>query len=199
MHANTYIIRNLIKTAAIFRKFLVDSPYMWWSSNLVQVSLFRLHVYVTYHKLVIVVQLFLMLSLCRRQGNARCREATKGRVGEASILPHSLHRQLHILHCAKLPLPFNHCHSFICWISKDSITIQQIGSGARGLGIRSLGLDRSDVAAFLGSPLATPGFTIVNILVVYVVIVYIFIPVSYWTNIFEVKEVPYLLLKCVRG
>ena len=27
--------------AGLFRKFLVDSPYMWWPSNLVQVSLFR--------------------------------------------------------------------------------------------------------------------------------------------------------------
>ncbi|PNX94560.1 oligopeptide transporter OPT family, partial [Trifolium pratense] len=27
--------------AGIFRKVLVDSPYMWWPSNLVQVSLFR--------------------------------------------------------------------------------------------------------------------------------------------------------------
>lgn len=29
--------------AGIFRKFLVDSPYMWWPANLVQVSLFRLY------------------------------------------------------------------------------------------------------------------------------------------------------------
>jgi hypothetical protein len=27
--------------AGLFRKYLVDSPYMWWPSNLVQVSLFR--------------------------------------------------------------------------------------------------------------------------------------------------------------
>lgn len=27
--------------AGLFRKFLVDSPYMWWPGNLVQVSLFR--------------------------------------------------------------------------------------------------------------------------------------------------------------
>ncbi|KAI5427023.1 variant 3, OPT super, partial [Lathyrus oleraceus] len=27
--------------AGIFRRFLVDSPYMWWPENLVQVSLFR--------------------------------------------------------------------------------------------------------------------------------------------------------------
>ena len=29
--------------AGLFRKFLVDSPYMWWPANLVQVSLFGLH------------------------------------------------------------------------------------------------------------------------------------------------------------
>ena len=27
--------------AGLFRKFLVDSPFMWWPTNLVQVSLFR--------------------------------------------------------------------------------------------------------------------------------------------------------------
>ncbi|KAK1581515.1 hypothetical protein Q3G72_006730 [Acer saccharum] len=27
--------------AGLFRKYLVDSPYMWWPANLVQVSLFR--------------------------------------------------------------------------------------------------------------------------------------------------------------
>ncbi|KAK3200043.1 hypothetical protein Dsin_023458, partial [Dipteronia sinensis] len=26
--------------AGLFRKYLVDSPYMWWPANLVQVSLF---------------------------------------------------------------------------------------------------------------------------------------------------------------
>lgn len=36
--------------AGLFRKYLVDSSYMWWPGNLVQVSLFRfdfllLHVY----------------------------------------------------------------------------------------------------------------------------------------------------------
>ncbi|KAK9192297.1 hypothetical protein WN943_020913 [Citrus x changshan-huyou] len=29
--------------AGIFRRYLVDSPYMWWPANLVQVSLFRIH------------------------------------------------------------------------------------------------------------------------------------------------------------
>jgi len=80
--------------------------------------------------------------------------------------------------------------SFICWIWKDSITMQQIGSGAHGLGIGSFGFDWSAVVAFLGSPLSTPGFAIINILVGYVVIVYIFIPISYWTNTFEARRFP---------
>lgn len=27
--------------SGLFRKYLVDSPFMWWPQNLVQVSLFR--------------------------------------------------------------------------------------------------------------------------------------------------------------
>ncbi|KAK2640104.1 hypothetical protein Ddye_027899 [Dipteronia dyeriana] len=53
--------------------------------------------------------------------------------------------------------------SFVCWIRKDSITAQKLGSGFQGLGIGSFGLDWSTVAGFLGRPLATPFFVIVNI------------------------------------
>lgn len=80
--------------------------------------------------------------------------------------------------------------SFICWIWKNSITMQQIGSGANGLGIGSLGLDWGTVAGFLGSPLATPGFAIVNVLVGFVATVYIIIPIAYWTNTFEARRFP---------
>lgn len=80
--------------------------------------------------------------------------------------------------------------SFVCWIWKDSVTIQQIGSGSYGLGIGSIGLDWSTVAGFIGSPLATPAFAIINILVGYIVTVYIVIPIAYWTNAFEAKRFP---------
>ncbi|KAE8666446.1 Oligopeptide transporter 5 [Hibiscus syriacus] len=43
---------------------------------------------------------------------------------------------------------------------KNSIPIQQIGSGLNGFGIGSFGLDWATVAVFLGSPLATPFFAI---------------------------------------
>ena len=138
-------------------------------------------------KHVIIVQIFLIFSLCEMQGNARRREETKG--NKAPILPHSLHRVHTTLPPAASSLPSLPSPS-ICWIWKDSITMQQIGSGAHNLGIGSLGLNWSAVVAFLGSQLATPGFAITNVLVGYVVIVNIPIPISYWTNTFEAKRFP---------
>ena len=80
--------------------------------------------------------------------------------------------------------------SFVCWIWKDSVTAQQIGSGLKGLGIGSFALDWSTVAGFLRSPLATPGFAIMNMLAGFIIIVYILIPIAYWTNSYEAKRFP---------
>ena len=80
--------------------------------------------------------------------------------------------------------------SIVCYIWKNSITAQQIGSGVRGLGLGSFGLDWGTVAGFLGSPLATPGFAIINILVGFVLIVYVILPIAYYTNAYDAKKFP---------
>lgn len=80
--------------------------------------------------------------------------------------------------------------SFVCWIWKNSVTAHQIGSGLRGLGLGSFALDWSTVAGFLGSPLATPAFAVINIMVGFVIILYIIIPIAYWTNSYEAKKFP---------
>ncbi|KAL5972429.1 hypothetical protein ACLOJK_041683 [Asimina triloba] len=80
--------------------------------------------------------------------------------------------------------------SFACWIWKDSIKAQQIGSGLHGLGVGSFGFDWSTVSGFLGSPLATPAFAIVNILAGFFLYVYIITPFAYWTNMYEAKRFP---------
>ena len=72
--------------------------------------------------------------------------------------------------------------SFVCWIWKDSVTAQQIGGGMKGLGVGSFGLDWLTVAGFLGTPLATPLFAIIHILVGFIVFVYVVIPIAYWSN-----------------
>jgi len=68
--------------------------------------------------------------------------------------------------------------------------MQQIGSGANGLGIRSFGLDWASVASFLGSPLSTPWFTIANVLAGFDIMVYIITPIIYWQNFYNAKSFP---------
>ncbi|KAJ8770313.1 hypothetical protein K2173_013267 [Erythroxylum novogranatense] len=130
--------------AGIFRKFLVDSPYMWWPANLVQVSLFR-----ALHEVEI-----------RRKGGVT-------------------RLQFFVLVLIS---------SFAYYV--HSVTAQQIGSGVGGLGIGSFAVDWSTVAGFLGSPLATPGFAILNTTVGFFMILYVLIPIAYWSNQFDARKFP---------
>ncbi|XP_068641580.1 oligopeptide transporter 1-like [Aristolochia californica] len=150
--------------AGLFRKFLVDSPYMWWPANLVQVSLFRaLHEEEKRLKGGLTRLQFFLIVLISSFAYY--------------IVPNYLFPSITAL-------------SFICWIWKNSVTAQQIGSGISGLGLGSFAVDWSTVAGFLGSPLATPGFAIINVMVGFVIIVYIIIPVAYWTNSYQAKKFP---------
>lgn len=85
--------------------------------------------------------------------------------------------------------------SFVCWIWKDSFKAQQIGSGLKGYGIGAFGLDWATVASFLGSPLATPGFAMMNMLVGYVIIFYMVVPLSYWNNWYGARRFPMYAFK----
>ncbi|KAG6637836.1 oligopeptide transporter 1-like [Carya illinoinensis] len=150
--------------AGLFRKYLIDSPYMWWPANLVQVSLFRaLHEKEKRPKGGLTrLQFFFLVFV----------------VGFAYyLIPSYLFPSISAL-------------SFVCWIWKDSITAQQIGGGIHGLGVGSIGLDWSTVAGFLGSPLAYPGFAIVNTLVGFFLVVYIINPIAYWSNAYDAKKFP---------
>ncbi|XP_071705682.1 oligopeptide transporter 1-like [Rutidosis leptorrhynchoides] len=155
--------------AGLFRKFLVDSPYMWWPATLVQVSLFRaLHEEEKRQKGGITRLQFFMIVLITSFSYY--------------VVPNYLFQSITAL-------------SFICWIWKDSFTAQQIGSGLKGYGIGAFGLDWATVASFLGSPLATPGFAMVNMLIGYVIIFYIVVPLSYWNNWYEARRFPMYAFK----
>lgn len=80
--------------------------------------------------------------------------------------------------------------SVICWIWKNNVTAQIIGAGRGGLGIGSFGLDWATASAFMGSPLATPGFAILNMLVGFILMLYVLIPTAYWTNSYEARRFP---------
>ncbi|CAL9181891.1 unnamed protein product, partial [Musa hybrid cultivar] len=80
--------------------------------------------------------------------------------------------------------------SFVCWIWKDSITAQQIGSGFNGLGIGSFALDWMTMTSYMDSPLAVPAFVVVNMMAGFILILYVLVPLSYWNNAYDAKRFP---------
>ncbi|XP_043692523.1 oligopeptide transporter 1-like isoform X3 [Telopea speciosissima] len=150
--------------AGLFRKFLVDSPYMWWPATLVQVSMFRaLHETEKRLKGGLTRLQFFLIAL--------------GSSFAYSVIPTYFFPSLTAL-------------SFICWIWPKSVTAHQIGGGVQGLGLLSFGLDWNVVSSFLTSPLAFPAFSIICALAGAFLSLYVLVPITYWSNAFESKRFP---------
>uniref|UniRef100_A0A0E0LWA7 Oligopeptide transporter n=1 Tax=Oryza punctata TaxID=4537 RepID=A0A0E0LWA7_ORYPU len=150
--------------AGLFRKFLVDSPYMWWPSNLVQVSLFR--------------------ALHEKE------KRPKGGTTRLQFFLTVLITSFAYYIVPNYLFPTISTISVVCLVWKNSVTAQQIGSGVYGLGVGSFGLDWATVAGFLGTPLSTPAFAIVNIMAGFFLIVYVIVPAAYWTDAYGAKRFP---------
>lgn len=168
---------------------------MWWPSNLVQVSLFRcflslfaLFFLLPYRNSVLWNLKFTWFESCRALHDVEKRP--KGGLTRLQFFIVVLVSSFSYYIVPNYLFPSITALSFVCWIWKDSVTAQQLGSGLKGLGIGSFALDWSTVAGFLGSPLATPGFAVMNTLVGFMLIVYIAIPFCYWTDMFHVKRFP---------
>ncbi|KAL3614823.1 oligopeptide transporter [Castilleja foliolosa] len=149
--------------AGIFRNILVDSPYMWWPENMIAVSLFRaLHEKEVRPKGGLTrLQFFLVVSVSSFA---------------YYIIPAYFAPSLSSI-------------SIICLIFKDKIFPQQLGSGLHGLGIGSFGLDWSTVS-FIGSPISTPGFVILNCLFGFFLVMYVMTPLTYFGNVYNAKKFP---------
>ncbi|KAH7856091.1 hypothetical protein Vadar_032609 [Vaccinium darrowii] len=150
--------------AGLFRKYLVEPGEMWWPGNLVQVSLFRaLHEKEKRPKGGTTrTQFFLIAFICGFAYYA---------------FPGYLMGLLTSF-------------SWVCWLAPNSVLVQQIGSGYKGLGIGSIGLDWSAIASYLGSPLASPWFATANVAVGFFLVMYVVTPISYWLNIYNAKNFP---------
>ncbi|KAL7584050.1 oligopeptide transporter 6 [Lactuca sativa] len=151
--------------AGLFRRFLVEPAEMWWPSNLVQVSIFRsLHEQEKRPKGGTTLnQFFMIVLICSFS---------------YYIFPGYF---LQILTSV----------SWICWINKKSILVNQLGSGQNGLGIGSFGLDWSTIASYLGSPLASPWFATANVTVGFCLMMFVVTPTVYWNNIYQAKTFPF--------
>ncbi|KAE8699830.1 Oligopeptide transporter 9 [Hibiscus syriacus] len=177
--------------AGIFRKYLVEPGEMWWPSNLVMVSLFR------YSFSCIIA------SLCRwsyigpyRIDCYYCRalhEKEKRPKGGTTLNQFFL--LVLICSFAYYVLPgylFSTLTSFswVCWLAPKSVLVQQLGSGLKGLGIGSFGLDWATISSYLGSPLASPWFATANIAVGFFLVMYVMTPLSYWFDVYKAKNFP---------
>ncbi|KAH1065443.1 hypothetical protein J1N35_030430 [Gossypium stocksii] len=81
--------------------------------------------------------------------------------------------------------------SWVCWAFPKSVTAQQIGSGMQGIGIGSFAVDWSVISSFLGSPLVTPFFAIVNIFVGFALFLYVVLPTAYWgLDLYQARNFP---------
>ncbi|KAF9179514.1 hypothetical protein BGZ51_006863 [Haplosporangium sp. Z 767] len=80
--------------------------------------------------------------------------------------------------------------SWLCWINRDSLLLNQLGSGLRGIGYASFTLDWSSMSAWLPSPLAVPFWAQANMLAGFVFFVWILIPIMYYTNRYDGKLFP---------
>ncbi|KAK1273794.1 Oligopeptide transporter 5 [Acorus gramineus] len=150
--------------AGLFMKFLVDSPNMWYPTIVAQYSLFRaMHEKENRMKGSLTsFQFFLIAAISSFA---------------YYIVPNYLFPSIGAL-------------SLICWIWRDSVTAQIIGSGRNGLGIGSFTLDWTVISSFMGNPLVMPVFTLVNSMAGFILIAYIITPVAYWTNSYNAKRFP---------
>ncbi|XP_024538119.1 oligopeptide transporter 7 [Selaginella moellendorffii] len=150
--------------AGIFRRYLVDPAEMWWPSNLVQVSIFNtLHEKDSRRKGDVTrLQFFLITLAC-------------------SFLYYSLPGYLFKTLTSI---------SWVCWAWPKSVLAHQLGSGMSGMGIGAVGFDWSTVASYLSSPLATPWFAIANVMVGFLIVMYVITPAAYFSNVYSAKTFP---------
>ncbi|XP_027150117.1 oligopeptide transporter 2-like [Coffea eugenioides] len=149
--------------AGIIRKYVVEAAEMWWPASLVQVSLLRaLH------------------------------EKDSRRMSRGKFFLIAVTCSFSWYTFPGLLFPTLSSLSVLCLVFPSSITAQQIGSGLKGLGIGAFTFDWSVIASFLGSPLVSPFFATVNILVGYVAAIYVLIPIAYWgLNLYNANKYPF--------
>ncbi|KAL8469218.1 hypothetical protein ACS0TY_032157 [Phlomoides rotata] len=150
--------------AGMLRKYLVDPVEMWWPSNLAQVSLFRaLHERESKSMGMTRMRFFLI-----------CMAASF----IYYLFPGYLFQILTFF-------------SWVCWVWPHSITAQQIGSGYHGLGVGAFTLDWAGISAYHGSPLVAPFSSILNVMIGFIMFIYIIVPVCYWKfNTFDAHKFP---------
>ncbi|KAI8865381.1 OPT superfamily oligopeptide transporter, partial [Ramicandelaber brevisporus] len=86
--------------------------------------------------------------------------------------------------------PMASLFSLLCMFDRDSVLYAQLCSGQFGLGILNFTLDWTNIAGNLGSPIVTPFWAIANIMVGFVIVMWIMTPALYYSNTWDSQRYP---------
>ncbi|KAG0346546.1 hypothetical protein BG004_001471 [Podila humilis] len=86
--------------------------------------------------------------------------------------------------------------AWLCWINPQNSVLSQF-TGASGLGFGTLAFDWSAYASLI-QPLVTPWFAQANIIIGFLLVVYVMVPWAYYTNLWNSKNYPILSAKLFR-
>ncbi|KAJ1956537.1 hypothetical protein EC988_001293 [Linderina pennispora] len=166
--------------AGLLRRFLVTPSSMIWPVNLVNATLFN-----TLHG-----RKPPSVQDAENEGNEQEHASFWGRLtrGKFFLLVFACSFVYYWLPGYIFPLLVS--ISWVCWINKKNVTVSQIGSGLHGLGIGSFALDWNTVVSFLPTPLSIPVWAHLNMLVGFVLFIWVLVPAFYWTGTFHAKYFP---------
>ncbi|KAF9438268.1 hypothetical protein BGZ76_008909 [Entomortierella beljakovae] len=152
--------------AGALRKFLVRPAHMIWPATLVYSSLFRsLH-------------------------HVQEREEDSGRMSRMKYYFVISFGSFIYYFFPNYIFPTIGVLSWICWIAPNNVVLAQL-TGSNGLGIGTIALDWGASTLYVQG-LVTPWFAQVNILVGFIIVVYIMVPWAYYTDVWQSKTYPIL-------
>ncbi|KAG0051965.1 hypothetical protein BGZ83_003103 [Gryganskiella cystojenkinii] len=152
--------------AGALRKFLIRPAHMIWPSTLVTASLFR---------------------------SLHATTEMEEDVGRMNRLKYFLLVSLGSFLYYWLPgfiFPTIGVLSWVCWIAPKNVVLSQL-AGSNGLGLGTIALDWS-AASYYIQPLVTPWFAQVNILIGFMLVVWVMVPWAYYSNLWNSKNFPIL-------
>ncbi|XP_021897955.1 oligopeptide transporter 1-like [Carica papaya] len=152
--------------AGLFSKLLVNSPYMWYPFVLSDVSFYR----------------------TLREDEEFVRP--KGGVTKFQFFIISSIISFAYYMVPGYFFPSIAALSFVCWVWKDSVIAQLIGSGRNGFGMGSFTLDWASIS-FIGHPLILPLSTIINMMAGFILFYYVVTPLAYWFNLYNAQRFPF--------
>ncbi|KAG0298745.1 hypothetical protein BGZ96_007620 [Linnemannia gamsii] len=182
--------------AGVLRKFLVRPASMIWPANLVTVALFR-----TLHESSEDGDEDDIISMEEtqregehghemKQGSTVLRSKKKRRMGRLQFFTYVSLGSFIWYWFPNYIFPTLTAFSVLCWINPQNVVLSQL-TGSNGLGIGTISFDWATSTSAL-SPLVTPWWAQVNILVGFVIVAWIIAPIAYYSNLWNSKNFPIL-------